>query len=69
MLAEKMEDKIYCFYSRLCTEIQDVVDYKEYDIVNHLFQLAMLGKKELQGHQPMKMNTSFMPRSVSTAPA
>jgi hypothetical protein len=36
-----------CFHSALCTEIQDIVDYKEYDIVNHLFQLAMLANKEL----------------------
>jgi hypothetical protein len=31
------------------TEIQDIVDYKEYNIVNHLFQLTMLAEKELQG--------------------
>jgi hypothetical protein len=44
---EEMEDKICHFYSRLHTKIQDIVDYKEYNIVNHLFQLAMLAKKEL----------------------
>jgi hypothetical protein len=42
---EEKEDKICHFYSLLHTEIQDIVDYKEYDIVNHLFQLAMLAKK------------------------
>jgi hypothetical protein len=44
---EETEDKICRFYSGLRTEIQDVVDYKEYNIVNHLFQLAMLVEKEL----------------------
>jgi hypothetical protein len=44
---EKMEDKIYHFYSGLRTEIHDIVDYKEYNIVNRLFQHAMLVKKEL----------------------
>jgi hypothetical protein len=44
---EEMEDKICHFYSGLCTEIQDIVDYKEYNNVNHLFQLAMLAEKEL----------------------
>jgi hypothetical protein len=44
---EETEDKIYCFYSELRIEIQDIVDYKEYNIVNHLFQLALLAKKEL----------------------
>jgi hypothetical protein len=61
------EDKICHLYSRLHTKIQDIVDYKEYNIVNHLFQLAMLAKKELQGHKPMKTKTSFMPHSTSTA--
>jgi hypothetical protein len=51
---EETEDKICHFYSRLRTEIQDIVHYKEYNTVNHLFQLAMLAEKELQGHQPMK---------------
>jgi hypothetical protein len=31
------EDKICHFYRGLQTEIQDIVDYKEYNIVNHLF--------------------------------
>jgi hypothetical protein len=34
---EETKDKICCFYSRLHTKIQDIVDYKEYDIVNRLF--------------------------------
>jgi hypothetical protein len=66
---EETEDKICHFYSGLHTEIQDIVDYKEYNIVNRLFQLAMLAEEELQGRQPMKMKTSFMPRSTSTAPS
>jgi hypothetical protein len=34
---EEMEDKICCFYSGLCIEIHDIIDYKEYNNVNHLF--------------------------------
>jgi hypothetical protein len=34
---EKTEDKICRFYGGLRTEIQDIVDYKEYNIVNCLF--------------------------------
>jgi hypothetical protein len=34
---EEMEDKICHFYSRLRTKIQAIVDYKEYNSVNHLF--------------------------------
>jgi hypothetical protein len=66
---EETEDKIYHFYSDLRTEIQGIVDYKEYHTINHLFQLAMLAKKELQSHQLMKMKTSFMPHSTSTTPS
>jgi hypothetical protein len=44
---EETEDKICHFYRGLRTEIQDIVDYKEYNTVNHLFQLAMLAEKEL----------------------
>jgi hypothetical protein len=66
---EETEDKIYHFYSGLRTEIQDIVELKEYNTVNYLFHLAMLVKKELQGHQPMKTKTSFMTRSTSTAPS
>jgi hypothetical protein len=66
---EETEDKICHFHSGLQTKIQDIVDYKEYNIVNCLFQLAMLAKKELQGRQPMKMKTSFMPHSAPIAPS
>jgi hypothetical protein len=41
---EEIEDKFCHFYSGLRAEI---VDYKEYSIINHLFQLAMLAEIEL----------------------
>jgi hypothetical protein len=44
---EETEDKICHFYYGLHTKIQDIADYKEYNTVNHLFQLAMLAKKDL----------------------
>jgi hypothetical protein len=53
---EETEDKICHIYSGLHTEIQDIVDYKERNIFNHLFQLAMFAEKELQSHQ---QTTSF----------
>jgi hypothetical protein len=46
---EETEDKICHFMGGVRTKIQDIVDYKEYNNVNHLFQLAMLAEKELQG--------------------
>jgi hypothetical protein len=47
----------------------DIVDYKEYNIVNYLFQLAILAKKELQGCQLMKSKNSFTPRPTCTTPS
>jgi hypothetical protein len=44
---EETEDQICCFYGGLQTEIEDIVDYKEYNTVNRLFQVAMLAEKEL----------------------
>jgi hypothetical protein len=46
---EETGDKICRFYGGLRTEIQDIVDYKEYNTLNRLFQLAMLAEKEVQG--------------------
>jgi hypothetical protein len=34
---EETEDKICHFYRGLRTEIQDIIDYKEYNTVNRLF--------------------------------
>jgi hypothetical protein len=66
---EETEDKICHFYEGLRTEIQDIVDYKEYNIVNHLFQLAMLAEKELQGQQPTRLKSLFTPCHTSTTPS
>jgi hypothetical protein len=35
------------FYGGLRREIQDIVDYKEYHSIQHLFYLSMLAEKEL----------------------
>jgi hypothetical protein len=66
---EETEDKICHFYGGLRTEVQDIVDYKEYNTVNRLFQLAMLAEKELQGQQLTRVKTSFTPCHPSTTPS
>jgi hypothetical protein len=66
---EETEDKICRFYGGLRTEIQDIIDYKEYNTVNYLFQLAMLVEKELQGRQPTRLKSSFTPRHTSMTPS
>jgi hypothetical protein len=67
-LVEDQEDQIVRFYGGLRREIQDIVDYKEYHSIQHLFQLAMLVEKELQGHQQQRRNNTFTPRQFP-APA
>jgi hypothetical protein len=44
---EETEDNFFSFLWGLRTEIQNIVDYKEYNNVDRLFQLAMLAEKEL----------------------
>jgi hypothetical protein len=66
---EETKDKIYRFYGGLRTKIQDIVDYKEYNTVNCLFQLAMLTEKELLGRQPTRLKSSFMPHHTSMTPS
>jgi hypothetical protein len=66
---EETEDKICRFYGGLQTKIQDIVDYKEYNTVNCLFQLAILAEKELQGRQPTRVKSSFTPRHSSMTPS
>ena len=67
-VVEGNEDAICHFYSGLRREIQDIVDYKEFNTVNQLFQFAMLAEKELQGREQQgksKVSTStYMPRSA-----
>jgi hypothetical protein len=60
-VVEDQEDQIVRFYGGLQREIQDTVDYKEYHSIQHLFQLAMLAEKELQGHQQHRRNNTFTP--------
>ena len=48
-VVEGPKDSICRFYLGLRLEIQDIVDYKEFNNVNQLFQYAMLAEKELQG--------------------
>jgi hypothetical protein len=43
------KDPICHFFSGLRHDIQDIVDYKEFNTINQLFQLAMFVEKELQG--------------------
>ena len=50
-VVEGNRDAICHFYLGLRREIQDIVDYKEFNTVNQLFQFAMLTEKELQGHE------------------
>nr|XP_025877468.1 uncharacterized protein LOC112936994 [Oryza sativa Japonica Group] len=48
-IVEGVRDAICRFYSGLREEIQNIVDYKEFNSVNQLFRFAMLAEKELQG--------------------
>jgi hypothetical protein len=65
-VVEDTEDKMAHFYGGLRSEIQDIIDYKEYTTINGLFELAMLVEKELQRCHRSRSNISstFMPRTT-----
>jgi hypothetical protein len=66
---EETEDKICHFYEGLHTEIQVLIDYKDYNSVNHLFQLTMLAEKELQGCQLTRSKNSFTTHTPVMTPS
>jgi hypothetical protein len=69
-IIEENEDSICRFYLGLNRENQDIIDYKEFNTVNQLFQFAMLAEKELQGRTVQRnrsnINNSFAPRLMTT---
>jgi hypothetical protein len=71
-IVEGNEDSICRFYSGLRREIQDIVDFKEFNSVGQLFQFAMLAEKELQGRQQHKTRSNFgasyAPKTTTSAP-
>jgi hypothetical protein len=69
-IVEGHEDALCRFYSGLRHDIQDIVDYKEFNTVNKLFQFAMLVEKELQGRQHRPRATfGASSHTTSTTPA
>jgi hypothetical protein len=69
-IVEGTEDSIYYFYSGLWRNIQDIVDYKEFNTINQLFQLAMFAEKKLQEHAlqgTSKVGTTYAPRSTPSS--
>jgi hypothetical protein len=50
-IVQGAEDAICRFYSGLRRDIQDILDYKDFDTVDKLFQFTMLAEKEVQGRQ------------------
>jgi hypothetical protein len=78
-IVEGAEDVICHFCSDLRRDIQDILDYKDFDTVNKLFQFAMLAEKEVHGwqqsqHQPRSTfgatpMPKTMPRTPPTPPA
>jgi hypothetical protein len=67
MKVEDDESSVVRFYSGLRWDIQNIVDYKEFNTVNQLFQFAMLAEKELQGRETQNRSSaqsSYTPRTT-----
>jgi hypothetical protein len=65
-IVEGHEDALCRFYSGLRRDIQDIVDYKDFNTVNKLFQFAMLAEKELQRRQHRPRTTFGTPSTSQT---
>jgi hypothetical protein len=53
------------FLGGLNHEIQDVLDYKEYTNITHLFHLACKAEREVQGRHARTQANSFAGRTTS----
>jgi hypothetical protein len=69
-IVEGTEDSICRFYSGLQRDIQDIVDYKDFNSVNQLFWLAMFAERELQGGElqgKSKVSTTYTQPSTPSS--
>ena len=67
-VVEGNEDSICRFYSGLRREIQDIIDYKEFNTVNQSFQFGMLAEKELQGREQQSKSKRPAASGVTSTP-
>jgi hypothetical protein len=69
-IVEGLGDSICRFYSGLRRDIQDIVDYKDFNTVDQLFRYAMLEEKEIQGRDQQgkhKVGNTYMPRTTPSS--
>jgi hypothetical protein len=64
-LVENNDTAMACFLGGLNHEIQDVIDYKEYTNITHLFHLACKVEREVQGRHARTQANSFASRTTS----
>jgi hypothetical protein len=69
MIVEDDESFVVHFYSGFRQDIQDIVDYKEFNTVNQLFQFAMLVEKELQGREMQNRSSARSSYTPCTTPS
>jgi hypothetical protein len=69
-IVEGPRDSICRFYSGLRRDIQDIVDYKDFNTVDQLFRYAMLEEKEIQGRDQQgkhKVGNTYTPRTTPSS--
>jgi hypothetical protein len=64
-LVENNDAAMACFLGGLNHEIQDVLDYKEYTNITHLFHLAFKAEREVQGRHARTQANSFAGHTTS----
>lgn len=67
-LVENEEASMARFLGGLNREIQDILDYKDYNSITRLFLLACKAERELQGHQTRTRSNSSAGHTNSWTP-
>jgi hypothetical protein len=67
-IEEDNEQIMAHFFAGLNKDIQNILDYKEYHTINHLFHLACKAEREVQDRQPWRRTNNSAGRTSTWTP-
>jgi hypothetical protein len=68
-IEEDSEALLARFFGRLNKEIQTILEYKEYNAINHLFHLPSKAECEVQDRRAAAPRTLYTPRTPAPSPS
>jgi hypothetical protein len=67
VILEELDATMACFRGGLNSEIQDILDYKEYANMTQLFEFACKARREVQGRRSRTYSNTFVGRNLSSS--